>query len=201
MLELATSDALRASGDMPDICRLTPDTLILIWNLPTRLWKAPKLEAADGRSVSPQATLRLPLENGGTRLIRVLPRPKDDPLTLLAEAGTLGRKEEFTLDPDGDFDVVDPDWLLEDVTPSGRLSLIATMLGAWASMFRMRRSRSYTNVLNRLVARIIDRPQRGAALARLTDKQCLLAAGLPHAFGSIEAAFLVSATGDRKSVV
>ena len=195
MLELATSDDRQLSGDMPEVCRLTPDTLILIWNLPTRLWTVPKLEARDGRKVSPQATLRLPLSDGGTRLLRVIPQPKDAPLSLLAEAGTLGRQEEIIIDPEGDFDPVDAYMLLGDVTPAGRLSLLSAMLGAWASMFRMRRSRSYTQTLNRLVARIVDEPQRAQPVARISEQHMLTATTLPTAFGGIEGTYVVSPTG------
>ncbi len=195
MLELATSDDSPLSGDMPEVCRLTPDTLILVWNLPTRLWTVPKLEARDGQKISPQATLRLPLGGGGTRLLRVIPQPKDAPLSLVAETGSLGRQEEITIAPDGQFDPVDAYLLLDDVTPAGRLSLLSAMLGAWASMFRMRRSRSYNQVLNRLVARIVEDPQRAQSVARISDQQILIATTLPVAFGDIEATYMVSPTG------
>ncbi|MFH1804530.1 MAG: glycosyltransferase [Pseudomonadota bacterium] len=172
--------------------------MILVWNMPTRLWAVPKLESANGEAVSPQATLRLPLGSGGTRLLRLISRPKDAPLSLLAEAGTLGRKEEISIDPDGDYDMIDASMLMDDVTPAGRLALLSAMFGAWGSMFRARRSRSYAQLLNRLVARIVDEPQRAKAVARLSDQQILIAAGMPVAFGEIEAAFIVSAFGYRR---
>ncbi|HBV00094.1 MAG TPA: glycosyl transferase, partial [Thalassospira lucentensis] len=104
MLEFASSDAVRTTGEAPDVCLLNPDTLMLIWDTPTRLWEVPRLETAAGVAISPQATLRLPLNSGGTRLLRVIRRPKDEPVSFLAEAGTLGRKDEITIEPDGDFE-------------------------------------------------------------------------------------------------
>jgi hypothetical protein len=76
MLEFASSDAVRTTGDAPDVCLLNPETLLLIWDMPTRLWAVPKLETTEGKAISPQATLRLPLNGGGTRLLRLIRRPK-----------------------------------------------------------------------------------------------------------------------------
>ena len=87
MLEFASSDAVRTTGEAPGVCLLNPDTLLLSWDTPTRLWEVPQLEAVGGVAISPQATLRLPLDGGGTRLLRVIRRPKDEPITILAKAG------------------------------------------------------------------------------------------------------------------
>lgn len=201
MLEFASSDAVRTTGDAPDVCLLNPETLLLIWDMPTRLWAVPKLETAEGKAISPQATLRLPLNGGGTRLLRLIRRPKDEPVSFLAEAGTLGRKDEITIDPEGDFEFANASMLLEDVTPSGRLSLMSALLGAWASMFRTRRSKSYTAFLNKLVSEIVDTPQRAKAVAKLSDQQILISAGLPVAFGDIEAVYIVSSFGFRRLAV
>lgn len=198
MLEFASSDAVRTTGEAPDVCLLNPDTLLLIWDTPTRLWEVPKLETTDHKAISPQATLRLPLNGGGTRLLRVIRRPKDEPVSFLAESGTLGRKDEVTIEPDGDFDFVNAQSLIDDVTPAGRLSLVAALFGMWASMFRLRLSKSYNSFLNHLVAEIVERPQRANALAKLTDDKMLLAAGLPEAFSDLEAVYIVSPTGFRR---
>ncbi|WP_412777482.1 glycosyltransferase [Thalassospira lucentensis] len=198
MLEFASSDAVRTTGEAPDVCLLNPDTLMLIWDTPTRLWEVPRLETAAGVAISPQATLRLPLNSGGTRLLRVIRRPKDEPVSFLAEAGTLGRKDEITIEPDGDFEFANASHLIEGVTPSGRLSLVSTLLGMWASMFRLRLSKSYNRFLNHLVSEIVERPQRAQALAKLSDQKMLIAAGLPEAFNGIEAVFIVSPSGFRR---
>ncbi|MCC9621436.1 glycosyltransferase [Thalassospira sp. MA62] len=201
MLEFASSDAVRTTGEAPDVCLLSPDTLLLIWDTPTRLWEVPRLEKSDGTAISPQATLRLPLNSGGTRLLRVIRRPTDDPISFLAEAGTLGRKDEITIEPDGDFDFANAAALLGDVTPAGRLSLVSTLLGAWASMFRLRLSKSYNRFLNQLVAEIVSRPKPAKALAKLSDDKMLSAVTLPAAFSTIEAIFIVSPSGFRRLAI
>ena len=198
MLEFASSDAVRTTGEAPGVCLLNPDTLLLSWDTPTRLWEVPRLETIDGAAISPQATLRLPLDGGGTRLLRVIRRPKDAPITLLAEAGTLGRKDEITIDPDGDFEFATASTLLNGVTPAGRLSLVSTLLGMWASLFRLRLSRSYNSFLLDLVAEIVDRPKAAKAVAKLSDEKILLATALPDAFTDIEAVFIVAPTGFKR---
>ncbi|MBO6770603.1 MULTISPECIES: glycosyltransferase [unclassified Thalassospira] len=198
MLEFASSDAVRTTGEAPGVCLLNPDTLLLSWDTPTRLWEVPKLETIDGAAISPQATLRLPLDGGGTRLLRVIRRPVDEPVTILAEAGTLGRKDEITIDPDGDFEFASASTLLNGVTPAGRLSLVSTLLGMWASLFRLRLSKSYNNFLRQLVAAIVDRPKPAKAVAKLSDEKILLATALPDAFNDIEAVFIVAPSGFRR---
>ncbi|MFV1849682.1 MAG: glycosyltransferase family 2 protein [Porticoccaceae bacterium] len=198
MLEFASSDAVRTTGEAPGVCLLNPDTLLLSWDMPTRLWEVPRLETIDGAAISPQATLRLPLDGGGTRLLRVIRRPKDEPITILAEAGTMGRKDEITIDPDGDFEFASAATLLNGVTPAGRLSLVSTLLGVWASMFRLRLSKSYNSFLLQLVAEIVERPKRAKAVAKLSDDKMLLAAALPDAIHDIEAVFIVAPSGFKR---
>jgi len=198
MLEFASSDAVRTTGEAPGVCLLNPDTLLLSWDTPTRLWEVPRLETIDGAAISPQATLRLPLDGGGTRLLRVIRRPKDEPITILAEAGTLGRKDEITIDPDGDFEFANASTLLNGVTPAGRLSLVSTLLGMWASLFRLRLSKSYNSFLLHLVAEIVDRPKQAKAVAKLSGEKILLATALPDAFTDIEAVFIVAPSGFRR---
>lgn len=198
MLEFASSDAVRTTGEAPGVCLLNPDTLLLSWDTPTRLWDVPRLEAIDGAAISPQATLRLPLDGGGTRLLRVIRRPKDAPITILAEAGTLGRKDEITIDPDGDFEFASASTLLNGVTPAGRLSLVSTLFGTWASLFRLRLSKSYNNFLLQLVAKIVARPKPAKAVAKLSGEKILLATALPDAFHDIEAVFIVAPSGFKR---
>jgi len=174
MLDLASEDSSRDVTAGPDVRLLSAETLLLVWDLPTRVWTTPALEAVDGKPVAPLASLRLALEDGGTRILWALRRPRNETLTLATQAGALGARTELTIEPDARFDLVEARHLLDNAIPSARLSLASTLLGSWPTIFGLRRSRSFSRTVYELAANLVPAPGPAKALARLDEQRALV---------------------------
>ncbi len=195
MLDRGAADVQAGVAGGFDIRRLSAQTLVLIWDVPTRLWTSPQLEAVEGKLPAPMVTLRLPLASGGTRLLWALRAPQDAGLRLHAYAGALSSGAEVAIEPDTRFGALDVDALLDDLTPASRLSLASRMLQGWPGLFGLHRSRTFTGLIHRFVASLVETPAAVRAVARIGDDRLVMETALPATFGKIDDVFVVAPNG------
>lgn len=183
-----------ANAPAPRLFRISGVVLLLSWDVPSRLWRAGRLEPLAGAPLSPLASLRLQREDGGTRLIWAFRRP-ESPMTLSLFAGAVGPGVEISVTPEADVPIVEPARLLEGLAGAARLSLLSAFLDAWPSIFRLRRSRSYVRMLHALVSAAAPAPSIARALARLDGAHVMAETAVAEGFGTVSAVHRVSPGG------
>lgn len=188
----APPSAVRAPA--PRLFRIGGATLILTWDLPSRVWRAGRLEPLAGAPLAPLASLRLQREDGGTRVVWAFRRP-EAAITLAVFAGTVGPSLEVAVDPEAEIPALDPARLLEGLSGAARLSLLSAFLDAWPSTFRLRRSRGYARMLHGVIAAAAPTPGTARLLARLDGANLMAETAVAEGFGAISAVHRIAPGG------
>ncbi|MGU3495973.1 glycosyltransferase [Xanthobacteraceae bacterium A53D] len=167
-----------AVSDGPQVLALSSGVLLLVWDADARMWSSGRLEPMSGPPLAPLGALRLPREDGGTRLLFAFRKPQEQ-VSLSLFAGMVGQSLEVAVDPAAGFPVVDPERLLNGLAPGARVSLLSTLLDTWASIFRLRNSRAFTRLVHGIARVCAGRPAVVRAVARLDAGTALVEGGLP----------------------
>ena len=170
--------------------------LVIVSDVRTRLRASPRLETLTGEPPSPMTTLRLPLANGGTRLLWALRPPSSDrPLVLRAFTGVLAAGKLIDIPPGGRFPTIDLAALASGLEPQARVSLVSALLGVWSRVFHLRRNPAFARAVRKLATALAPAPPPATAEARLADDQALFRVELPTGLGEVQAIYAISAKG------
>ncbi|WP_341991612.1 glycosyltransferase [Azorhizobium sp. AG788] len=165
-------------SDGPQFFALGGSIVMLAWDAESRVWSGGRLEPVSGPPLAPVGTLRLQREDGGTRLLFAFRRP-ETPVSLALFAGVVGQSLEVEVDPAADLPTANVEWLLKGLTAAARVSLLTTFLDTWASIFRLRNSRSFARLVYALAAASIGKAAVVRAVAKLDGRTALVEGGLP----------------------
>ncbi|GGF66414.1 glycosyl transferase family 2 [Azorhizobium oxalatiphilum] len=180
-----------AVADGPQVFALSGGVLLLMWDASSRVWSSARLEPASGPALAPLGALRLQREDGGTRLLFAFRKPAEAQ-SLSLFAGVVGQSVDVTVDPAEDMPVAQAEQLLNGLTPAARVSLVTTVMETWASIFRLRSSRSFNRFVYNITRVCAGKAAVVRAVARLDGKTALVEGGLPPGSAAPTALHLIS---------
>jgi GT2 family glycosyltransferase len=179
----------------PTVSTLGRDVALLAWDVPAvARFTSPGL-TAEGGSVAPLASLRLPLDNGGSRLVWVLRMPQDGGLRAVLSTGPLGLRAEVNINASDDIPSLEVTELLRGVHRSGRVALVSSLFNVWAPLFRLQHSRTFIRVLRDLLAHLAPAPGNAVVVAQAAHDLVLLRTTLSAGFGKVDAVYSLGDDG------
>lgn len=178
-----------------DVRSLGGGVVVIVCETAARLRTSPKLETLTGEAPSPLTTLRLPLANGGTRVLWAFRRPADRDLVFRAFAGVLSQARLVEVRRDEAYPAIDLAAVAGDLETKGRLSLISALFGVWATAFKLRHNQSFVRAAQKMVAEIAPEAASAVIETGLADGHALLKTLLPADLGDVQTIYVVSATG------
>ena len=191
---VSTTSNTDRKTDRPQAFHLGGAAMLIVWDVPEPMRTPASLSVADA-VVAPTASLRLPREDGGTRLLWALRRPERVSLKAVLSADALGLSAELSLAGDAPLPALDAAALLDDLEDQAGATLISTLLGLWSGLFRLQRNPAFLRNVNIMLRRLEPSPQPAAIVARAVDDLVLLQAPFPAAFGAIHAIHRVGPRG------
>jgi GT2 family glycosyltransferase len=184
---------------VPKIWNLGGNVLLVACDVPNRPRAAPRLELADGGSLSPLTSLRLPLARGGTRLLWAFRRPANnksgDGGTILRAFTGLLAARQVAVPAAGAIAPADLAALLADLAPAGRIPFVSGVLGVWSSVFKLRRNQAFVRSVDRMAVALASSPGVATAVAGLAADHILVRTVLAPALGDVQAVYRVTPKG------
>ncbi|AWM86368.1 glycosyltransferase [Microvirga sp. 17 mud 1-3] len=194
LLDLSDVVLTENEADLPRAFHLGGAAMLIVWDVPEPVQVPASLSVADA-VVAPTASLRLPRQDGGTRLLWVLRRPERVSLRAVLSAESLGLNTELSLAGDAPLPAFDAAALLDDLERQAGATLVSTLLGLWSGLFRLQRNTTFLRNVKMLLRRLEPSPQPAAIVARAVDGLVLLQTPFPAGFGTIHAIHRVSPRG------
>ena len=165
---VSTTSNTDRKTDRPQAFHLGGAAMLIVWDVPEPMRTPASLSVADA-VVAPTASLRLPREDGGTRLLWALRRPERVSLKAVLSADALGLSAELSLAGDAPLPALDAAALLDDLEDQAGATLISTLLGLWSGLFRLQRNPAFLRNVNIMLRRLEPSPQPAAIVARELD--------------------------------
>jgi O-antigen biosynthesis protein len=192
-----TTATINPSGEgVAEIRSLGGGVLVVACDTRVRLRSAARLETLAGAAPAPLTTLRLPLANGGTRVLWAFRPPASErPLVLRAFAGVLSAGTLIDLQPGARYRAADLSALASELEPEALVSLVSAVLGVWSSVFHLRRDLVFVRAVRRLAETLSPSPANLGVEAEISDGRALHRAIVPAALGEVRAAYVVSSKG------
>ncbi|WP_245435389.1 glycosyltransferase [Microvirga calopogonii] len=179
----------------PKVASLGRDVVLLTWDVPHAERGSPSSLKNDGEDIWPSASLRLSLPGGGSRLFWVFQRPADERagLDLSLEARGLGTS--VSIDRDVTLAPAHAEDLIDGIDNHGRVALASALLNVWGAMFRLRRDRTFIELLSNLLSHMAPTPGQAVAIAQIADDFILTRTSLVAGFGKIDAIYTFGRNG------
>lgn len=195
MPDLADPIRAREHTDRVEISSLGRDVLLVAWDVSQAARFSSPHFATDNRAIAPLASLRLTRTDGGARLLWALKRPNDGDLEAVLSAGPLYPSTNILIEAQEIITAADAETLLDGITRSGRIALVSALFNVWSAMFRLRRSRTFIQILHEVLAQISADPGPAIVSAQATGDLVLLQTSLSESFGKIDAVYALGDEG------
>ncbi|MXN64354.1 glycosyltransferase [Stappia sp. GBMRC 2046] len=151
--------------ETPEVFTLASGVCLVVWDLQNRAWTSPRLEERDGGKLSPVACVRLARNDGGTRLLWVFRNDANKTRELRASAGAIASETDIHVPQPDDIAFADPRTILKNLSLNGRAAMISALLNTWPGIFKLGRSRSFTEFVLRLLGELSEDPPLAACSA------------------------------------
>lgn len=155
----------RTTFETPEVFTLAAGVCLVVWDLQNRAWTSPRLAEKDGGKLSPVACVRLARNDGGTRLLWVFRNDGSRPRELRASAGAIASETDIHVPQPDEIALAVPRRLLQNLSLSGRAAMVSALLNTWQGIFKLGRSRSFTEFALRLLRELSDDPPLAACSA------------------------------------
>ncbi|MBM6594403.1 glycosyltransferase [Microvirga pudoricolor] len=196
---MALLDAIETEHDVdhqdgPRAALLGQGVVLVVWDVAMPGLLLPSLAADNGTAVAPTASLKLPLVNGGTRLVWVLRRHVAG-LSLTLSTGPKGLTSGIHLRASGDLDAASPFSLLSDTTAPGQAALLSALVGVWSNLFKLQRDPVYNRTVRALLRALASDTPMASVVARAPEDAVVLRAVLDKPGAADDQVYLVSSSG------
>lgn len=151
--------------ETPEVFTLASGICLVVWDLQNRAWTSPRLEEKDGGKLSPVACVRLARNDGGTRLLWVFRNDANKPRELRASAGAIASETDIQVPQPEEIAFADPRKVLKGLSLNGRAAMVSALLNTWPGIFKLGRSRSFTEFVVRLLGELNENPPLAACSA------------------------------------
>ncbi|MEJ0011728.1 MAG: glycosyltransferase [Bauldia sp.] len=193
---MSTATVETPADGVVEVRALGGGVLVVACDMGVRLHSAARLETLSGAAPAPLTTLRLPLANGGTRVLWAFRPPASErPLVLRAFTGVLAAGRLIDLQPGTRYRAADLAALAAGLEPAARISLVSALFGVWSSVFHLRRDPAFLRAIRRLTDTLSPTPATIGIEADIGDGRGLHRTLLPAALGDVRAVYAVSAKG------
>ncbi|HVY19762.1 MAG TPA: glycosyltransferase [Bauldia sp.] len=193
---MSTTTIDSSADGILDVRTLGSGVLVVACDIGTRLRSAARIETLSGAAPAPLTTLRLPLANGGTRVLWAFRPPASErPLVLRAFTGVLVAGRLIDLQPGARYRPADLAALAAGLEPAARISLVSALLGVWSSVFHLRRDPAFARAIRKLAEALSPSSAITSVEADIGEGRALHRTVLPDALGDVRAIYAVSARG------
>lgn len=200
MSDVITSMPSTEQISRPKFSTLGRDVVLLAWDVPAAARFASPDLTAEGGTVAPLASLRLILDNGGSRLLWALRMPQDGHLSATLSTGPLGLRTDVEIDSSNGIPSLEVDEVLGGVSQSGRIALVSALFNVWAPLFRLQRSRTFIRILREVLAYVAPVSSNAVIAAQAAHNLVLLRTTLSAGFGKIDAVYTLGDDGPARIV-
>ncbi|QFU17186.1 glycosyltransferase [Microvirga thermotolerans] len=198
LLDLSDMDPMAGEADKPLAFHLGGAAMLAVWDVPEPVRSPASLSVAEAVAVAPTASLRLPRQGGGTRLLWVLRRPEGRALHATLAIEALGLSAELTVAGDAPLPALDAAILLDGLEDRAGATLASTLLNLWSGLFRLNRNAGFVRAVGALLHRLDPSPQPAAVVARAVDGLALVQTPFPAGFGPVRSIHRIGARGVEK---
>ncbi len=108
---------------------LARGVVLIVRDVPQQVRSIPPALNEVGRPLLPAASLKLPLENGGTRIVRVIGNVSGDAMVARIADGPLAPPIDVRIPAEEELPPLNSSLLLNGVEPDGQASFVSALLG------------------------------------------------------------------------
>ncbi|MBQ0819160.1 MULTISPECIES: hypothetical protein [Microvirga] len=154
MAELAVLTSPANDLASPKAASLGRDVVLLTWDVPHVERGSSSSLKSGGDDIWPSASLRLSLPDGGSRLFWIFQRPADERASPDLHLEAHGSEASLNIDHDAALASADVENLIDGIDSHGRVALVSALFNVWSTMFRLRRDKTFIDLLTELLSRM-----------------------------------------------
>ena len=180
---------------------LARGVVLIVRDVPQQVRSIPPALNEVGRPLLPAASLKLPLENGGTRIVRVIGNVSGDAMVARIADGPLAPPIDVRIPAEEELPPLNSSLLLNGVEPDGQASFVSALLGPWAALFDLADSPIFVRLARELLTGVAPTPRAANVVAYVVEDIVLLETMVPAAVRFVDAVYHLSASGLNRVTV
>ena len=180
---------------------LARGVVLIVRDVPQQVRSIPPALNEVGRPLLPAASLKLPLENGGTRIVRVIGNVSGDAMVARIADGPLAPPIDVRIPAEEELPPLNSSLLLNGVEPDGQASFVSALLGPWAALFDLADSPIFVRLARELLTGVAPTPRAANVVAYVVEDIVLLETMVPAAVRFVDAVYHLSSSGLNRVTV